>query len=90
MTRGTHALVSALKPTHLKHYREFMQAVHGHDINAVVRVVNAMTHMQWRGCSKSEMAYYYATAKVPDRLGCTFPQAARVDVKQLANKLDDI
>lgn len=84
MTKGTHHRVPALSDAQRAHYREFMDIVRGVPANDVVRSMDRQTGMRWRGSSKSEMAYYYATAKKPDRLGCTFPAAARVNLTQLA------
>lgn len=69
------------------HYLALLKVVKGASPNDIWRAADKMTGMRWRGTSKSELAYYYATAKVPDRLGCTFPQAARIDLKALAKEL---
>lgn len=84
MARGTHPLALTLHGERHKHYREFMDTVRGHSMTPIIHYMDDVTHMRWRGSSKSEMAYYYATAKLPDRLGCVFPMAARVNLKAMA------
>lgn len=69
------------------HYDRIANVMRGQNINDIVRAIDEMTGMRWRGSRKDEIAYYYATAKVPDRLGCVFPQAARINLKKLAAKL---